>query len=144
VAIGTGRCLDGPISLDRERRTVTLIVGVENHAGSCAERQNKIGPTNPHRKDREPAARLQHALKLHQAGHLQEAIKVYRQILAVDPGSVQARTFCGAALLDQQRPDEAAQNLQIAISIDPKNVDALCYLGKSRSLTEFWIAEGPE
>lgn len=95
----------------------------------------EIGRKNASRKARESAARLRHALKLHQAGRLQEAIKAYRQILAVDPGSVQARTYCGAALLDRQRANEAAQLLQTAVSMDPKNVDALCYLGNAQHET---------
>jgi tetratricopeptide (TPR) repeat protein len=95
----------------------------------------KIGRKNARRKARESAARFRHALKLHQAGRLQEAIKAYRQILAVDPGSVQARTYCGAALLDRQRTNEAAQILQQAVLMDPKNVDALCYLGNAQQET---------
>ncbi len=95
----------------------------------------KRGRKNARRKARESAARLRHALKLHQAGRLQEAIKAYRQIIAVDPGSVQARTYCGAALLDRQRTDEAAQILQTAVLMNPKNVDALCYLGNAQQET---------
>ena len=78
---------------------------------------------------------MRHALKLHQTGRLQEAIEAYRRILAVDPGSVQARTYCGAALLDRRRTDEAAQILQMAVLMDPKNVDALCYLGNAQQET---------
>jgi len=92
----------------------------------------KIGRKNPRRNARESATRLQHALKLHQAGRLQEAIKAYRQIIAAEPGSVQARTYCGAALLDLQRTNEAVQLLQTAILMDPKNLDALCYLGNAQ------------
>jgi tetratricopeptide (TPR) repeat protein len=95
----------------------------------------KTGRKNARRKAREAAARLRHALKLHQAGRLQEAISVYRQILAADPGSVQARTYCGAALLDRQRTGEAVQMLQAALLMDPKNVDALCYLGNAQQET---------
>jgi uncharacterized protein (TIGR02466 family) len=95
----------------------------------------KTGRKNARRKAREAAARLRHALKLHQAGRLQEAISAYRQILAADPGSVQARTYCGAALLDRQRTGEAVQMLQAALLMDPKNVDALCYLGNAQQET---------
>ena len=95
----------------------------------------KAGRKNVRRKAQEPDVRLRHALKLHQAGRLQEAIKAYRRILTVDPGSVQARTYCGAALLDRQRTDEAAQILQTAVSMDPNNVDALCYLGNAQQET---------
>jgi tetratricopeptide (TPR) repeat protein len=95
----------------------------------------KIGRKDARRIARESAARLRHAVKLHQAGRLQEAIKAYRQILAVDPESVQARTYCGAALLDRQRTDEAARMLQMAVMMDPKNVDALCYLGNAQQET---------
>ncbi len=95
----------------------------------------KIGRKNAPRNARETAAGLRHALKLHQAGRLQEAIQAYRQIISVDPGSVQARTYCGAALLDLQRTKEAVQLLQAAILMDPENVDALCYLGNAQQET---------
>jgi uncharacterized protein (TIGR02466 family) len=123
-----------PIVPGQERRTITQIVAARKTMQDRAPNA-KIERKNARRKARESAARLRHALKLHQAGRLQEAIKAYRQILAVDPGSVQARTFCGAALLDQQRTDEAAQILQMAVSMDPNNVDALCYLGNAQQET---------
>jgi tetratricopeptide (TPR) repeat protein len=95
----------------------------------------KIGRKNSRRNAKESAAGLRHALKLHQAGRLQEAIQAYRQIITLDPASVQARTYCGAALLDLQRTNEAVQQLQTAIMLDPKNVDALCYLGNAQQDT---------
>jgi len=106
--------------------------GIRNNFMRDRTPSAKIGRKNADRKARESTARLQHALRLHQAGRLEEAIAAYRRILAVDPGSVRARTFCGAALLDRQRTDEAAKILQTAVSMDPTNVDALCYLGNAQ------------
>jgi tetratricopeptide (TPR) repeat protein len=92
----------------------------------------KTGRKGARRKTQESAALLRQALKLHQAGRLQEAIEVYRRVMTLDPGSVPARTYCGAALLDLQRTGEAAKILQRAVSLDPNNADALCYLGNAQ------------
>src|ERR1035441_2083701 len=50
---------------------------------------------------------LQHAITLHQAGDLEAAIGMYREYLAAEPDSVQARSNLGAALARTGRYDEA-------------------------------------
>lgn len=75
------------------------------------------------------------AVKAHQTGHLQEAIKIYNQILTTDPTSPRTLTYCGAALLACHHTDEAARILQTAVSLDPDNVEALCFLGNALQMT---------
>jgi len=61
---------------------------------------------------------LQDALALHQAGRLQEAEALYRQILAGDPGNSDALHLLGVAAHQQGRHDEAMALIVKAIVAD--------------------------
>ena len=74
-------------------------------------------------------ALLQQAIALHQAGDLDGAIRAYRQYLAVDPDSVQARSNLGAALAHVGRYDEAIEEYGHALAKSPDNPALLLNLG---------------
>lgn len=64
------------------------------------------------------AARLEDALALHQAGRLAEAERLYRQLLAADPGHFDALHFLGVAAYQQGRHGEAVDLISRAIAIN--------------------------
>jgi tetratricopeptide (TPR) repeat protein len=74
-------------------------------------------------------ALLQHAIALHQAGQLDEAIRAYREYLAVEPDSLQARSNLGAALARAGRYDEAIAEYDLGLRKSPDNPALLLNLG---------------
>jgi len=74
-------------------------------------------------------ALLQHAVTLHQAGDLDGAIRAYRQYLAAEPDSVQARSNLGAALARMGRYEEAVEEYDRALAKSPDNPALLLNLG---------------
>ena len=64
---------------------------------------------------------LKSAIEAHQAGHLDEAEHLYRQILEIDPGHANANHFLGVIAHHTGRGDEAAQLIAKAIETDPDN-----------------------
>jgi protein O-GlcNAc transferase len=69
------------------------------------------------------------AVKQHQAGRLDEAIALYRQVLTFDTVNVVAYSNLGAALQQQGRLDEAADCYHRALALAPDLVEALGNLG---------------
>jgi tetratricopeptide (TPR) repeat protein len=74
-------------------------------------------------------ALLQHAITLHQAGDLDGAIRTYREYLAAEPDSVQARSNLGAALARTGRYDEAIAEYDRALRKSPDAPALLLNLG---------------
>ncbi len=72
---------------------------------------------------------LQHAITLHQSGDLDGAIRAYREYLAAEPDSVQARSNLGAALARTGRYDEAITEYDRALLKSPDNPALLLNLG---------------
>ena len=72
---------------------------------------------------------LQHAITLHQAGDLEAAIGMYREYLAAEPDSVQARSNLGAALARTGRYDEAIAEYNLALRKSADNPALLLNLG---------------
>ena len=72
---------------------------------------------------------LQHAITLHQAGELDEAIRAYREYLAAEPDSLQARSNLGAALARASRYDEAIAEYTLGLRKSPDNPALLLNLG---------------
>jgi tetratricopeptide (TPR) repeat protein len=68
-----------------------------------------------------PGALLQRAITLHKAGDLDGAIGAYREYLAMEPDSVQARSNLGAALAGAGRYDEAITEYTAALQRSPDN-----------------------
>jgi len=77
----------------------------------------------------QPDAILQHAISLHQAGDLDGAIKAYRDYLAVEPDSLQARSNLGAALARAGRYEEAIAEYNAGLQKSPDNPALLMNLG---------------
>ena len=61
------------------------------------------------------------ANQLHQAGRLDEAEKIYRQILEADPGHADALHFLGVLAHQKDRQEEAAELVSKAIAANPGN-----------------------
>jgi predicted O-linked N-acetylglucosamine transferase (SPINDLY family) len=72
---------------------------------------------------------MANAVQQHQAGRLDEAIALYRQVLTVDGTNVTVLSNLGAALQQQGRLNEAANCYHRALSLAPDLVEALGNLG---------------
>jgi tetratricopeptide (TPR) repeat protein len=59
------------------------------------------------------------AARLHQAGNLAEAERIYREILDVEPRHFDVRYLLGVIFLQQRRYGEAEQQINQAIEIRP-------------------------
>jgi len=77
----------------------------------------------------QPDALLQRAITLHQAGDLDGAIRAYRDYLAAEPDSLQARSNLGAALARAGRYDEAIAEYNAGLQKSPDNPALLMNLG---------------
>jgi tetratricopeptide (TPR) repeat protein len=76
-----------------------------------------------------PDALLQQAIALHQSGDLDGAIRAYREFLAVQPDSLQARSNLGAVLARAGRYDEAIAEYNLGLQRNPGNAALLLNLG---------------
>jgi protein O-GlcNAc transferase len=72
---------------------------------------------------------IERALELHHEGHFNEAEALYREILAQQPGHVDALHLLGALALQAQRFDEAAALLQELLTLKPEHIEARNNLG---------------
>jgi len=77
----------------------------------------------------DPDALLKRAVALHQSGDLDGAIRAYREYLAAQPDSLQARSNLGAALARAGRYDEAIAEYDRALLKGPDNPALLLNLG---------------
>ena len=64
---------------------------------------------------------LENAIRIHQAGRLDEAEKIYRQILEADPGHADALHYLGVLAHQKDRQEEAAELISKAIAANPGN-----------------------
>jgi predicted O-linked N-acetylglucosamine transferase (SPINDLY family) len=71
------------------------------------------------------------ALRHHQAGRLQEAERIYRQILAQDPKHADAMHFLGVIAHQAGRADEAVDLIRRAIALWPNYAQAHSNLGNA-------------
>ena len=72
---------------------------------------------------------LARAVALHEAGDILGAIQAYQEVLALQPGSVEARSNLGAAYVRLGRHDEAIQQYRWALERDPGNATVRFNLG---------------
>jgi len=72
---------------------------------------------------------LMHAAGRHQAGQLQEAEQIYRQVLAVDPANFDAWHLLGVLASQSGRLDEGIACLARAVQLQPGQVDPHINLG---------------
>ena len=77
------------------------------------------------------------AVQQHQAGRLDEAIALYRQVLTFNDANVVAYSNLGAALQQQGRLEEAADCYHRALAIATDLVEAIGNLGTVFKLQEF-------
>lgn len=76
-----------------------------------------------------PDALLQHAIALQQSGDLDGAVREYREYLAAQPDSLQARSNLGATLARAGRYDEAIAEYNLGLAKNPGNPALLLNLG---------------
>jgi Flp pilus assembly protein TadD len=69
------------------------------------------------------------ALQRHQAGHLAEAERLYREVLAEDPANVDALTLMGIMAYQAGNPAAAIGLIQNAIKIQPSEAKCHLHLG---------------
>lgn len=68
---------------------------------------------------------LQSAMRLHQAGNLAEAARLYNQVLRTNPKHFGALQMLGFLHFQRAEFEDAAQIMAKALKIDPRSVDAL-------------------
>jgi tetratricopeptide (TPR) repeat protein len=84
-----------------------------------------------------PDAQRARAIELHRAGRLEEAERMYRDVLRQNPTDVLALTSSAAALRDLGRPAEALARASAAVTVQP-SVIACCHQGAAlRDLGRF-------
>jgi tetratricopeptide (TPR) repeat protein len=81
---------------------------------------------------------LQNALQCHQAGDLQRAQQLYRQILGADPGHVDALHFLGVLAGQIGAFDAAVSNIRQSLRIQPNQPSALSNLANVLSKQGKW------
>ena len=86
-------------------------------------------PGRPVPSDNRAAALLQTAVAHQQAGRLNEAAALYRQILAATPGHFDAKHLLGVVALQAGRLDEAGALIAEAVALNPKFAAAHNNLG---------------
>ncbi|HEX3756554.1 MAG TPA: tetratricopeptide repeat protein [Rhizomicrobium sp.] len=74
---------------------------------------------------------LYHAITHHQAGRLDQAIQLYRQVLAAQPGLVEAHNNLGIALAEKGNLAEAVACYRHALSLAPHRTEILVNLGNA-------------
>jgi tetratricopeptide (TPR) repeat protein len=76
-----------------------------------------------------PAQVIEQALQLHRAGRLKKADKLYRAVLASDPGHFDALHLSGMVAHQQGRLVEALRRVAAALNVNPGSADALTNYG---------------
>ena len=72
---------------------------------------------------------IQQAVTVHQEGKLEEAEKLYREILKTNPNHLDANNNLGVLLKDTGRLDEAEASYKKAIELKPDYAEAYNNLG---------------
>ena len=78
------------------------------------------------------AQTLAEARALHQAGQRAEAEKIYRAVIAAEPGNADALHLCAALCLERGATDEAIGLIRSGLAIDPDNPTFHCNLGAAQ------------
>ena len=68
---------------------------------------------------------VEEGLRLHQAGNIQEAAKIYRQVLSDDPRQPDALHLLGVVAQTVGQLDEAVELISESLRINPNNVSAM-------------------
>ncbi len=81
---------------------------------------------------------IQLALQHHKAGHLQQAERIYRQILSADSDNAAANHYLGIIAHQVGKNDTAIQYIEKAIAANPNIPEMYCNLGNAlRDLSRF-------
>jgi tetratricopeptide (TPR) repeat protein len=83
----------------------------------------------PIARDRKTPARFAKAVAFHQAGRLDQAVTLYRRIIAREPDLPEVHGNLGTALVALGRLSEAAASCQRAIELDPDKPKVWCQWG---------------
>jgi tetratricopeptide (TPR) repeat protein/SAM-dependent methyltransferase len=78
-----------------------------------------------------PAPDIRQAASLHQSGKLPEAEAMYRDILKDNPRHFDANHLLGVIYVQQGNPEKGAQQITIALGINPKSAAAHSNLGNA-------------
>ncbi len=76
---------------------------------------------------------LEQAKRLHRAGHLEQAMAVYRGLLELDPNNADAHNMLGNAFADRKQWSEAADCYRQALAVNPDKAAAHYNLGNALS-----------
>jgi protein O-GlcNAc transferase len=79
----------------------------------------------------DPQASMAQAVALHQAGQLDEAAGIYKEILARSPRDFDANHLFGVVALQQRRFESAQSSINLALTIRPGDAPAMGNLGVS-------------
>lgn len=74
---------------------------------------------------------LSHGWQMHQSGHVDQAERLYRQIIAQAPGSAEAHVYLGIALFDQRRYEASEAAYREGLRLRPAFPIAWNNLGNS-------------
>lgn len=83
-------------------------------------------------------ARYNLALTLHKEEKYREAARIYREVLAQEPGHGDAHNNLGNILLGQGRPEEALAEYRRTVALDPDHIEANFNLGITQLLLGQW------
>jgi protein O-GlcNAc transferase len=89
------------------------------------------GELKPSVRNDDTSSWIARGAALHQAGELEEAAKVYREILARSPHDFDATHLLGVVALQQGKFDVAQRLINVALAIRPHDVVAIGNLGVS-------------
>ena len=87
------------------------------------------GDTNALQYLNKPAALLQNAVALHQAGNLNDAEILYQNLLKADPENANALAMLGTIQLQRGNSQESIRLLERAITLNPYHIKAYMNLG---------------
>jgi tetratricopeptide (TPR) repeat protein len=83
------------------------------------------------------------ALRLHRQGRLEQAVPLYREVLAAAPRDAEALHMLGIVALQQRRFDEADRLIAEALSISPDSAEALSNRATALRALAIWRTHWP-
>lgn len=76
-------------------------------------------------KKKDSAKLMKKAAEARKLARFREAIRLYEQVIEIDPGNDRAYTGMGSCLIGRGRFEESIQCFDSALKINPENPDAL-------------------